>query len=87
MKKHSLYKWFRRVAMLSGIPALTMMFACMKKYGAPNDVIWGAVLDQEINFSLRAFVYQAPLTPMSYLPLSTPISRSSSDVGMNSNLY
>ena len=47
MKKHTFYRWFRRVAMLSGIPALTMMFACMKKYGAPNDVIWGAVLDQE----------------------------------------
>ena len=47
MKKHSLYKWLRRMAMLSGIPALTVMFACMKKYGSPNDVIWGAVLDQE----------------------------------------
>lgn len=47
MKRHSFYRWFRRMAMLSGIPALTMMFACMKKYGSPNDVIWGLVLEKE----------------------------------------
>lgn len=48
MKKHSIYKWFRRVAMLSGIPALTMMFACCCKYGMPNeDMILGQVLDKE----------------------------------------
>ena len=58
MKKHSLYKWFRRVAMLSGIPALTMMFACMEKYGAPNDVIWGAVLDQETDQLIPEVIIQ-----------------------------
>ena len=48
MKKHSFYKWFRRVAMLSGIPTVTMIFACCCKYGMPSeDVIWGQVLDKE----------------------------------------
>ena len=48
MKKHSFYKRFRRMAMLSGIPALTMMFACACKYGMPNeDMIWGQVLDKD----------------------------------------
>ena len=58
MKKHTLYKWFRRVAMLSGIPALTMMFACMKKYGAPNDVIWGAVFDKETDQPIPEVIVQ-----------------------------
>ena len=47
MKKHSLYKWFRRVAMLSGITILAMMFASCKKYGAPDDMNWSQVLDKE----------------------------------------
>ena len=49
MKRHSIYKWFRRVAMLSGIPALTMMFACCCKYGMPSDWIYGVVIDEETN--------------------------------------
>ena len=48
MKKHSLYKWFRRVAMFSGITILAMMFACSKKYGPPNDMNWNQALDKEI---------------------------------------
>ncbi len=48
MKKHSIYKWFRRMAMLSGIPALTMMFSCACKYGMPSeDMIWDQVLDKD----------------------------------------
>ena len=47
MKKHSLYKWFRRVAMLSGITIVALMFACTKKYGPPDDMNWGQVLDRE----------------------------------------
>ena len=50
MEKHSFYKWFRRVAMLSGIPALTTMFACDEHeclYGPPSDVIWGVVMGKE----------------------------------------
>ena len=47
MKKHSFYKWFRRVAMLSGITILAMMFASCKKYGAPDDMNWSQVLDKE----------------------------------------
>lgn len=50
MKKHSLYKWLRRAAMLSGVPALTMVSACGEHeclYGPPSDVIWGSVLDKE----------------------------------------
>ena len=48
MKRHSIYRWFRRVAMLSGIPILAMMFTCCKKYGVPDDIrIWGRVLDKE----------------------------------------
>ena len=48
MKKHSLYKWFRRVAMLSGITILAMMFASCKKYGPPDDMNWAQVLEKEI---------------------------------------
>ena len=47
MKKHSLYKWLRRVAMFSGITILAMMFACSKKYGPPDDMNWAQVLDKE----------------------------------------
>ena len=47
MKKHSLYKWFRRVALLSGITILAMMFASCKKFGAPDDMNWSQVLDKE----------------------------------------
>ncbi len=46
MKKHSLYKWFRRMAMFSGITILAMMFACAKKYGPPDDMNWSQVLDK-----------------------------------------
>ena len=38
------------MAMLSGIPALTMVSACGEQeclYGPPSDVIWGAVLEKE----------------------------------------
>lgn len=48
MKKHSLYKWFRRVALLSGITILAMMFASCKKYGPPDDMNWAQVLEKEI---------------------------------------
>ena len=47
MKKHSLYKWFRRMAMFSGVTILAIMFASCKKYGAPDDMNWAQVLDQE----------------------------------------
>ncbi len=47
MKKHSLYKWFRRVAMLSGITIVAMMFSCTKTYGPPDDMQWGQALDRE----------------------------------------
>ena len=46
MKKHAFYRWFRRVVMFSGIPALTMIFACCCKYGMPEDV-FGVVVDKE----------------------------------------
>ena len=52
MKKHSLYRWFRRVAMLSGIPALTMFFTTCCKYGMPNDWIYGVVIDEFGEFRL-----------------------------------
>ena len=47
MKRLSIYKWLRRVAMFSGITILAMMFASCKKYGPPNDMNWGQVLDKE----------------------------------------
>ena len=50
MKKHILYRWLRRMAIFSGIPALTMMFACDEHeclYGPPSDVIWGVILEKE----------------------------------------
>ena len=50
MKKMKIYKWIRHMVMFSGIPALTMLFACSCKYGMPEeDVIWGQVLDRETN--------------------------------------
>ena len=48
MKKHSLYRWFRHLAMLSGITVVAMMFACTKKYGPPDDMKWSQVLDKDI---------------------------------------
>ena len=47
MKKHSLYKWFRRMAIFSGITILAMMFACTKKYGPPDDMNWNQLLDKD----------------------------------------
>ena len=47
MKGMKVYKWLRRVAMLSGIAAVAMMFASCKKYGAPDDMNWSQVLDKE----------------------------------------
>ena len=41
------YRWLRRVAMLSGLAVVAMMFACSKKYGPPDDRDWGRVLDKE----------------------------------------
>lgn len=35
------------MAMFSGITILAMMFACAKKYGPPDDMNWGQVLDKE----------------------------------------
>ena len=58
MKRHAFYRWFRRVAMLSGIPALTMMFACAKMYGPPNKVNWEEVLDEETNSPIPEVVIQ-----------------------------
>ena len=46
MKRHAFYRWLRRMAMFSGIPALTMMFACAKEYGPPSDVNWSEVLEK-----------------------------------------
>ena len=45
MKKHSYYKWFSRLALLSGIP---MMFGCAKLYGPPppDNVVGDEVLIQ-----------------------------------------
>ena len=47
MKKHSIYKWLRRMAMFSGITILAMMFASCKKYGAPDDMNWAQVLEKK----------------------------------------
>ena len=47
VKKHILYRWIRRVAIFSGITIVAMMFASCKKYGAPDDMNWGQVLDKE----------------------------------------
>ena len=59
MKKYSLYKWLRRMAMFSGITILAMMFACAKKYGPPDDMNWRQVLDQET----QEVSYDAPSLP------------------------
>ena len=42
--------------------------------------------DGIMNFLARSSVYQAPLVPISYLPDSSPIKRSSSLVPVYSNL-
>ena len=48
MKNHSFYRWIRRVAMFSGIPALTMMCDCAKLYGPPADVLYGPPTDYQV---------------------------------------
>ena len=46
MKRHAFYRWLRRMAMFSGIPALTMLFACAKEYGSSSNVNWSVVLEK-----------------------------------------
>ena len=48
MKKHTLFRWFHRIAMLSGIPALTMMCDCAKLYGPPVEVLYGPPSDYQV---------------------------------------
>lgn len=50
MKTHRLFKWLSRMAMLSGIPALTMVFGCEheKLYGPPVDVVYGPPSDYQV---------------------------------------
>ena len=48
MKTHTLFRWFRRMAMFSGIPALSMMCDCAKLYGPPVDVLYGPPTDYQI---------------------------------------
>ena len=48
MKKFTLFRWFRRLAMLSGIPALTMMCDCEKLYGPPVEVLYGPPSDYQV---------------------------------------
>ena len=44
----SVFKWIRRVAMLSGIPALTMMCDCAKLYGPPVETLYGPPSDYQV---------------------------------------
>ncbi len=48
MKTHSIYRWFHRMALLSGIPALTMMCDCAKLYGPPIEVLYGPPSDHQV---------------------------------------
>lgn len=48
MKTRILFRWFRRMAMFSGIPALSMMCDCAKLYGPPVDVLYGPPTDYQI---------------------------------------
>ena len=48
MKTRTLFRWFRRMAMFSGIPALSMMCDCAKLYGPPVDVLYGPPTDYQI---------------------------------------
>ena len=48
MKKHILFRCFRRMAMFSGIPALTMMCDCAKLYGPPVEVLYGPPADYQV---------------------------------------
>ena len=43
-----IFKWIRRVAMLSGIPALTMMCDCAKLYGPPVETLYGPPSDYQV---------------------------------------
>ena len=58
MNKHSLYKWFRRMAMLSGIPALALFFTTCCKYGAPKDRILGWVHEKGTGESIPEVLIQ-----------------------------
>ena len=48
MKTHTLLRWFSRMAMLSGIPALSVMCDCAKLYGPPVEVLYGPPSDYRV---------------------------------------
>ena len=48
MKTHTLLRWFSRMAMLSGIPALSVMCDCAKLYGPPVEVLYGPPSDYQV---------------------------------------
>jgi hypothetical protein len=68
MKKNAFYKWIHRMAVLSGIPALTMMCDCAKLYGPPpievlygppsDFMVFGTVLDKENNQPISDVIVQ-----------------------------
>ena len=43
-----IYRWIHRIAMFTGIPALTMMCDCAKLYGPPVEVLYGPPADYQV---------------------------------------
>ena len=43
-----IYRWIHRLAMFTGIPALSMMCDCAKVYGPPVEVLYGPPTDYQV---------------------------------------
>ena len=43
-----IFRWIHRIAMFSGIPAITMMCDCAKLYGPPTEVLYGPPSDYQV---------------------------------------
>lgn len=43
-----IFRWIHRIAMFTGIPALTMMCDCAKLYGPPTEVLYGPPNDYQV---------------------------------------
>ena len=43
-----IFRWIHRIAIFTGIPALTMMCDCAKLYGPPTEVLYGPPTDYQV---------------------------------------
>lgn len=79
MKKHSVYKWLRRVAMFSGIPIFGLLFSCCCKYG--TNVMYGVPYPDCINGLVMDKATQEGLPNVSVQAADGSISVYTDEVG------